>query len=346
MATKLSKVQVEKMNDLDLGFTAKTEEQAREQLLEWLEAHGLPGMEQETFDNLLDIVGSMSSISSDEAQVAAPNFAEAEADELAKEAAEEEAEADDDEEEEEVPAPAEAVEAEEEKPAAKEKTAPAKKKAAKAAKKPAANKCGVRLVPQKSKEDLAKLQELLGDLFPTDKYEYVPVSRGISIKYRGTNSKQVAIMFENVYLKDGEPSTTNVVLNAFRNQTLQDKLTDDGVQFDQTWNALPLFKNIDWNEALELVGNYMSDIQQVVANTDNRLGRNRAKMEEGLKANDKKPAKKAAAPVAKKAAPAPAAKKAASKAEAKAEPTEDPKAKARAALLKAAAAKKAKASKK
>lgn len=339
MATKLSKVQVEKMNDLNLGFTAKTEEQAREQLLEWLEAHGLPGMEQETFDNLLDIVGSMSSISSDEAQVAAPNFAEAEADELAKEAAEEEAEADDDEEEEEVPAPAEAVEAEEEKPAAKEKTA-------KAAKKPAANKRGVRLVPQKSKEDLAKLQELLGDLFPTDKYEYVPVSRGISIKYRGTNSKQVAIMFENVYLKDGEPSTTNVVLNAFRNQTLQDKLTDDGVQFDQTWNALPLFKNIDWNEALELVGNYMSDIQQVVANTDNRLGRNRAKMEEGLKANDKKPAKKAAAPVAKKAAPAPAAKKAASKAEAKAEPTEDPKAKARAALLKAAAAKKAKASKK
>lgn len=333
MATKLSKVQVEKMNDLNLGFTAKTEEQAREQLLEWLEAHGLPGMEQETFDNLLDIVGSMSSISSDEAQVAAPNFAEAEADELAKEAAEEEAEADDDEEEEEVPAPAEAVEAEEEKPAAKEKTAPA-------------NKRGVRLVPQKSKEDLAKLQELLGDLFPTDKYEYVPVSRGISIKYRGTNSKQVAIMFENAYLKDGEPSTTNVVLNAFRNQTLQDKLTDDGVQFDQTWNALPLFKNIDWNEALKLVGNYMSDIQQVVANTDNRLGRNRAKMEEGLKANDKKPAKKAAAPVAKKAAPAPAAKKAASKAEAKAEPTEDPKAKARAALLKAAAAKKAKASKK
>lgn len=318
MATKLSKVQVEKMNDLDLGFTAKTEEQAREQLLEWLEAHGLPGMEQETFDNLLDIVGSMSSISSDEAQVAAPNFAEAEADELAKEAAEEEAEA---------------VEAEEEKPAAKEKTAPAKKKAAKAAKKPAANKRGVRLVPQKSKEDLAKLQELLGDLFPTDKYEYVPVSRGISIKYRGTNSKQVAIMFENVYLKDGEPSTTNVVLNAFRNQTLQDKLTDDGVQFGQTWNALPLFKNIDWNEAMELVGNYMSDIQQVVANTDNRLGRNRAKMEEGLKANDKKPAKKAAAPVAKKAA-------------SKAESTEDPKAKARAALLKAAAAKKAKASKK
>lgn len=78
MATKLSKVQVEKMNDLNLGFTAKTEEQAREQLLEWLEAHGLPGMEQETFDNLLDIVGSMSSISSDEAQDAVPDSAEAE----------------------------------------------------------------------------------------------------------------------------------------------------------------------------------------------------------------------------------------------------------------------------
>ena len=299
MATKLSKTQIEKINALNLGFTAKTEEQAEEQLLGWLEAHGLPGMEQETIDNLIDIVGSMASIAEEEEEAAAP--AETQADEPKK--------------------------------AAKKGNVDTKKKHEKAAKKTVPNKHGVRLVPQKKKEDLAKLKELLGDLFPMDKYEYVPVSRGISIKYRGANSKQVAIMFENVYLKDGKPSTTNVVLNAFRSQTLQDKLADSGVEFGLTWNALPLFKGIEWEDAIALVNDCMNDICQVVSNVDNRLGRNRAKMEQSLKAAA--PASKKA-PAAKKEAPAPKAE----------EPKADPKAAARAALVKAAAAKKAKAAKK
>ena len=142
MATKLSKTQIEKINDLNLGFTAKTEEQAQEQLLGWLEAHGLPGMEQETIDNLIDIVGSMSSIAEEE-ETAAPAPAEEQADEAKK--------------------------------APKKGGSDSNKKSAKAAKKAASNKRGVRLIPQKKKEDLAKLKELLGDLFPVDKYEYVPV---------------------------------------------------------------------------------------------------------------------------------------------------------------------------
>ena len=333
MATKLSKTQIEKINDLNLGFTAKTEEQAQEQLLGWLEAHGLPGMEQETIDNLIDIVGSMSSIAEEE-ETAAPAPAEEQADELAEEALEEEAEAADAEEEEETAAPAPAEEqADEAKKAPKKGGSDSNKKSAKAAKKAASNKRGVRLIPQKKKEDLAKLKELLGDLFPVDKYEYVPVSRGISIKYRGANSKQVVIMFENVYLKDGEPSTTNVVLNAFRSQTLQDKLVNNGTEFELTWNALPLFKNIEWGDALALINDCMEDIRQVVSNADSRLGRNRAKMEESLKAAARAPKK---APAAKKEVPAPKAE----------EPKADPKAAARAALVKAAAAKKAKAAKK
>lgn len=166
------------------------------------------------------------------------------------------------------------------------------------------------------------------------------MSQGISIKFGGANSHPVAIMFENVYSKDGQFATTNVVLNTFRSQASQDKLAEDGLDFVMTWNNLPWLKGIAWSEAVEVVKTYLDDIKSAVSTADTRLGKNREKMEADLKATGKK----AAAPAAKK--PAPAAKKAAPKAEAKAEPAEDPKAKARAALMKAAAAKKAKAAKK
>lgn len=100
-----------------------------------------------------------------------------------------------------------------------------------------------------------------------------------------------------------------------------------------TWNNLPWLKGIAWNDAMEVVKTYLDDIKSAVSTADTRLGKNREKMEADLKATGKK----AAAPAAKKAAP---------KAEAKGAPAEDPKAKARAALMKAAAAKKAKAAKK
>ena len=146
-------------------------------------------------------------------------------------------------------------------------------------------------------------------------------------------------MFENVYSKDGQFATTNVVLNTFRSQASQDKLAEDGLDFVMTWNNLPWLKGIAWNDAMEVVKTYLDDIKSAVSTADTRLGKNREKMEADLKATGKK----AAAPAAKKAAPA--TKKVAPKAEAN-EPAEDPKAKARAALMKAAAAKKAKAAKK
>ena len=159
------------------------------------------------------------------------------------------------------------------------------------------------------------------------------MSQGISIKFGGANSHPVAIMFENVYSKDGQFATTNVVLNTFRSQASQDKLAEDGLDFVMTWNNLPWLKGITWNDAMEVVKTYLDDIKSAVSTADTRLGKNREKMEADLKATGKK----AAAPAAKKAAP---------KAEAKGAPAEDPKAKARAALMKAAAAKKAKATKK
>lgn len=348
MATKISKVNAERLKKL--GITANTEEEAKKILIERLEQAGIPGMDEETLDNLIDIVGSFAELENDPeeeaaAQEAEPTPAEQQADELAQEAAEEEEaaaqEAEEAAEEEEEAAPAE-LEASKPEPKAKKPAVKkeAKPKKAKAAKKPAKrDEKGIRLKPQTNPEHLDLLRKELSKFFPEKEFQYVAVSQGISIKFGGANSHPVAIMFENVYSKDGQFATTNVVLNTFRSQASQDKLAEDGLDFVMTWNNLPWLKGIAWNDAMEVVKTYLDDIKSAVSTADTRLGKNREKMEADLKATGKK----AAAPAAKKAAPA--TKKVAPKAEAN-EPAEDPKAKARAALMKAAAAKKAKAAKK
>lgn len=331
MATKISKVNAERLKKL--GISAKTEEEAKKILLDRLEKAGIPGMDEETIDNLIDIVGSFAELEGDaeeEAAPADPTPAEAQADELAEEAAEEEAEAA----AEEDPEP----EAEPEEEPAEEEAAPAKKAEKAAEDKPAKeskkkkpskrNEKGTRLKPQTNPDDLEMLRKALSKYFPEKEFQYVTVSQGISIKFGGANSHPVAIMFENVYAKEGELATTNVVLNTFRSQASQDKLADDGVDFVPTWNNLPWLKGITWSDAMEIVKTYLPDIKSAVSTADTRLGKNREKMEADLKATGKK-----TAPAPKKEAP-------------KAAPAEDPKAKARAALAKAAAAKKAKAAKK
>ena len=210
-----------------------------------------------------------------------------------------------------------AEKAAEDKPAKESKKKPSKR-----------NEKGTRLKPQTNPDDLEMLRKALSKFFPEKEFQYVTVSQGISIKFGGANSHPVAIMFENVYAKEGELATTNVVLNTFRSQASQDKLADDGVDFVPTWNNLPWLKGISWSDAMEIVKTYLPDIKSAVSTADTRLGKNREKMEADLKATGKK-----AAPAPKKEAP-------------KAAPAEDPKAKARAALAKAAAAKKAKAAKK
>ena len=306
MATKISKVNAERLKKL--GITAKTEEEAKKILIERLERAGIPGMDEETIDNLIDIVGSFAELESDSEEDAAPAEPEAE------------------------PEPEESKpEPKAKKPAAKKE---AKPKKAKAVKKPSKrDEKGIRLKPQTNPEHLDLLRKELSKFFPEKEFQYVAVSQGISIKFGGANSHPVAIMFENVYSKDGQFATTNVVLNTFRSQASQDKLAEDGLDFVMTWNNLPWLKGIAWNDAMEVVKTYLDDIKSAVSTADTRLGKNREKMEADLKATGKK----AAAPADKKAAP---------KAEAKGAPAEDPKAKARAALMKAAAAKKAKAAKK
>ena len=86
MATKISKVNAERLKKL--GITANTEDEAKKILIERLEQAGIPGMDEETIDNLIDIVGSFAELESDSAEEAVqeaeePTPAEQQADELA-----------------------------------------------------------------------------------------------------------------------------------------------------------------------------------------------------------------------------------------------------------------------
>ena len=60
MAIKISKVNAERLKKL--GISAKTEEEAKKILLDRLEKAGIPGMDEETIDNLIDIVGSFAEL--------------------------------------------------------------------------------------------------------------------------------------------------------------------------------------------------------------------------------------------------------------------------------------------
>lgn len=379
MSTKISKVNAERLSKM--GISVKTEEEAKKQLLERLEKAGIPGMEDESIDNLIDIVSSFAELDDENVETEdTKSPAEEEADDLAEEAAEEEAEKEAEEAEEEAEAgdqEAEEATAEEEveAPEKDNKTVKAdtKKKAEKAAKKTAKksdskkdkkadkkeadkkrkSERGDRLIPQKNPDDLDLLRKTLGELFPEPEFSYVAVSQGISIKYNGANSHPVAIMFENVYAKEGKLATTNVVLNTFRSQAQQDKLAEDGVDFVMTWNSLPWLKNIPWEDAMEIVKAHVDEIKTAVSGTDSRLGKNREKMEADLKQGGKKASAKKEE--AAKEAPAKSGKTTATEAAAKPEKAEktvpkktaeDKKEQARAALAKAAAAKKGKTAKK
>ena len=131
MATKLNPATAKKVKAL--GINAKSEEDAREKLLEILKDNGIDGMEEEDTETLIDIAESFVEEGGE------TESEEQEAEELANEAEEEETEEekpkakgkkapakdDDDEEEEETEEPEE-EETEEEKPKAKGKKAPAK----------------------------------------------------------------------------------------------------------------------------------------------------------------------------------------------------------------------------
>lgn len=307
MATKLNAVMQRRVKAL--GVNAKTEEEAREQLLVILADNDIDGMEQEDLETLIEIAESFA----DEISV---NSEEEENDELADEIEEEEeeeeeseeedeTEEEEEEEEEEVKPAKKSSKKEEAKPvkeeakktAKKEVEKPVKEEAKKTAKEEAkktvkkevekTSKRGTKIDPKNNESDRDYF-EPLKKLFPESEYLYSWVaSSGVTIKHKGKNSQRSIILVENCSIQNDNSIKCNLYLLTFTKTT--EILDKAGIDYEICWSGAPFIKGITLDEAVEIVSNLMDEIVGTVQKIDKKLGENRKKMEENL---SKKPVKK------------------------------------------------------
>lgn len=309
-----------------LGINAKTEDDAREKLLEILNENGIEGMEEEDTDTLIEIAesfveegGSSDTDDTDSTDESETSDEDALADEVEAEDAEEDALAsmdrtalkayikdngldikvkkswsDDDIREQIRNAECPVAEAEEE-TEEESAPAPAPKKAEKKEKKAAEKKVskrGQKLDPKNNEEDRQAF-EVLHELFPEEEYSYAWVaSAGVTIKHKGKNSQRAMVLIENCSKQADESIKCNLYLLTFSKQT--DVLDEAGIEYEICWSGAPFMKGITMDSAVEIIKTLMPNITATVQKIDKRLGENRAKMEESLS--------KKAAPATKKAA--------------------------------------------
>jgi hypothetical protein len=294
MVKKLSDQMVKRLKTV--GIKAKNEDDAREQLLDFLNKQGIEGMEEEDTDSLIEMAESFGD---EDVDIEDEKSEDEEADELADEAEEEEEEeeeedSDDSNDEEETDE--EDEEEEEEQP--KKKTAKAEKKEAK---KPAAkkqiSKRGVKLNP-KANDDDQKYFKPLHKLFDPKDYVYAWLSTaGVNIKNKGKNSNRALVLIENCTLKniDGkETLTCNLYFPILNKKT--EILEENDIDFETCWNGAPFIKEITFDEAIEIIKQVFDYIIGLVNKIDKKLGDNRKKMEDSLKKSSKKSTKKVEEP--------------------------------------------------
>ena len=302
MAKKLSDQMVKRLKTV--GIKAKNEDDAREQLLDFLNKQGIEGMEEEDTDSLIEMAESFGD---EDIDIEDEKSEDEEADELADEAEEEEddEDSDDSDDEEDVDEDDEEEDEEEEEEEEQPKKKPAKKATAKVekkdAKKPAvkkqASKRGVKLNP-KGNEDDQKYFKPLHELFDPKDYVYAWLTTaGVNIKNRGKNSNRALVLIENCTLKniDGkETLTCNLYFPILNKKT--EILEENDIDFETCWNGAPFIKEITFDEAIEIIKQVFDYIIGLVNKIDKKLGDNRKKMEDSLKKSSKKSAKKVEEP--------------------------------------------------
>lgn len=322
MSTKLTAASLKRL--VALSIKAKDEETAKAEICKKLVKEGIDGMEGEDLDTLLDMLESFV-----EEEPAEEDDEEADVEEAAEEEEEEEEvpapkkkaiaapakpvakatpakptkkappveeEEEDDEEEEEVPAPKKKTAAVVAKPVAK--AAPAKPVMKAAAKATVAPTKAVKLNPQKNEADRAHF-DVLKTIFPEKSYLYAWIaSNGVTVKYKGKNSNRSVTSLENVTLHEDGTITCNAYLQTFGKK--KDSLDEAGIEYAICWSGVPFMKNVPLDEAIEVLTQFLEEIEGSVGKLDKKLGENRVKMEESLKkGSEKASAKPSKKPVAK-----------------------------------------------
>lgn len=294
---KLTKSQIERLGAL--GITEKDEASAKKAVLKHLENNDITEVDDELLDDLIEMAEAFPLEETEETE----ETSEEELDE-----ASEELEETNDEEEEEMPAP--------KKPAGKSasKAAPAAKAPAKKAAKKETAKKSKRIDPAKSAKDRVHYDFLSEKMPNGEKFEYNWLSGGgLAVKHVGKNAKKSLISFEPSLQEDGT-LVGNLIFNIWKKNIKRLKEII-GADYDvaQTWSGNPYVAGASSKDYLKILSkkDFMKEMLAMVEKGDEKLGKNRDKMEDNLKKGSAKakpavkaPAAKAPAPVKKAAAPA------------------------------------------
>jgi hypothetical protein len=308
MATKLNSSNAKRLQALKINV--KSEEEAREKLVEILTQNGVEGMEDEEIEILIDIAESFIDSSDGEPEEEPieeeddeeVSETEKDLDELAEEVEIEEKKAkkvakketkpaekkvakkeepieEEDDEEEAPKTTKKEKKAKDEKPTTKKETKPAEEKVAK--------KKTSKINPKENEED-RKYFKVFEKLFPTKDFEYAwVVSAGVNIKYKGKNSLRSVALIENCSIMEDGDLKCNFYLTTFTKNL--EVLDNAEIDYEICWSGAPFIKGIAFKEVLEILEEVKEHIIESTSKNDKKLGENRQKMEEEL---NKKAAKK------------------------------------------------------
>lgn len=322
---KISKEQLKSLLALGLKATAKTsEEEARTMLQDYLKTHEIEDTEEDSLKDLIDMAILMREGSDEEmddlveeieededededeeeapappkkaakkpaAKKATKKVVEVEEDEDEDEDDSEDEDSDEDEEEEEIvetkAKPKAKAKAKAKATTEEEAPAPAK------AKKPA-NKKSEKVDPLHNEDHAAEYKPLLDALtkiLPKDStlsHNFL-ANGGLSAKIVGANSTKVLLSFDTAKRIEGK-ITGGIIIPMIKDEETFDMLFDEVGDIGKTWNGLFIAKNVSIDETVEVIKAHTDtflNLNSSITKKDEKLGKNREKMEADLKEEKK-----------------------------------------------------------
>ena len=342
--TKLTKAELVELEKVGItGVTTK--EEAKAKMVEYLSENDIDDCEDDPYDEVLAMVQAIYEDSDDENSDAAAELDEEEEDEAEdsdeEEDDDEEEDEDDDEEEDEDEDSDEddededededdsdeeededdEEEAEEEEKANDKKQKKAVKKTTAKAKKTAQssgeNKPSKRLNPAENADDAAKYDGLKEVLDSKGNFDFNFIANGgVSIKHIGKNSKKVFLSFDSPKVTKEGDIVGRVYMSSVRDEEVLQGLFGEDIETKKSWSGNILIIGMPLEELISTLYENWSEFEAVLGKLtkkDEKLGKNREKMEKDLKSTKKSKATAAKATAKKATAKKPAAKTTAAK---------------------------------
>ena len=309
--TPLTKEQIKSLSKVGISGI-ETVEQGREAMIAFLKKNDISDVNDESFEDLYEMTEAM--YEEPEAEDEKPEPKKTAKKKVAEPEAEEEEDDDEEDEEEEVK-PKKSAKKEEEKTEPKKTTkkkveveeedeedeieeeeeeVKPKKSAKKeedekpkkaAVKKDKVTKVSKRLDPLNNEEDAAKydgLKKVLGDKF---EYNFI-VNGGVSVKHIGKNNKKVFLSFDSPKTNDKGEIIGAVYLPIVREEDKLIELFGEDFKIKKYWSGNLLMFDIPLKSVVDSIKENRASfdkILQILIKKDDKLGKNREKMESDLK---------------------------------------------------------------